>query len=141
MCNAKIRSSKLGTHCTNNKEYKFWFCPHDIKGCVSGTKKKYVLDWPIVFNTWPMKMGTNLSREEVLALDEAGFQLQQREALSPGYRLSTIPTIPIPCFYFCMLLNPNAHPPFKFGKTMRRIPTTPTADHKNKWESTGLIDC
>ena len=31
----------------NNVEYEFWFCPDDIKHCVSGRKKKYVLDWPI----------------------------------------------------------------------------------------------
>ena len=43
---------------------------------MSGSKKKYVLDWPVVPNTWPMKIGTNLLREEVLALEDAGFQLQ-----------------------------------------------------------------
>ena len=39
-----------------------------------------------------------------------------------------------------MALNPDAHPTFKFGKTVRRDPTTPTTNHKNKWESVGLID-
>ena len=29
---------------TNNVEYEFWFCPYDIKHCVSGNKKKYVVD-------------------------------------------------------------------------------------------------
>ena len=37
-------------------EYEIWFCPDDIKRCVSGSKKKYVLDWPIVPNMWPVKM-------------------------------------------------------------------------------------
>ena len=88
MCNAKVRSRKHGTpaptykglknefRSTNNVAYEFWFCPHDIKRCVSDTKKKYVLDWPIEPNTWPVKMGTNLSRDEVLALEDAGFQLE-----------------------------------------------------------------
>lgn len=48
---------------------------------MSGTKKKHVLDWPIV-PSMSVKIGTNLSKEEALALDDAGFQLQQREALS-----------------------------------------------------------
>ena len=90
ICNVKVGSSKHNTPTptykglkkelcsTNNVEYEFWFCPDDIKRCISGTKMKYVLDWPTVSNTWPVKMGTNLSREEVLALEDARFQLQQR---------------------------------------------------------------
>jgi hypothetical protein len=35
-----------------------------------------VLDWPILPNTWPLKMGTDELREEVLAIDNVGFQLQ-----------------------------------------------------------------
>ena len=69
MCNAKVGSNKHGTlaptykglkkefHSTNNVEYEFWFCHDDIKRCVSGTKKKYVLDWPTVPNTWGGKDG------------------------------------------------------------------------------------
>lgn len=49
--------------------------PDDIKHCVSGSKK-YVLDWTILPNTWPVKIGTNLSKEEVLACKDVGFQLQ-----------------------------------------------------------------
>jgi len=107
---------------------------------VSGSKKKYVLDWPIVPNTWSVKIGTNLSREEVLALAYARFQLQQREALSPHRRLSTIATLPNPRSRFHMPPNPDAHPTFRFGKTVCRNPTTSTADHKNKCESAGLMD-
>ena len=141
MCNSKVGSSKHGTptpiykglkkkfRSTNNVEYEFWFCPNDIKRCVSGIKKKYVLGWPTVPNTLLVKMGTNLSRE-----------LQQKEALSPHCRLSTIPTLPIPRSHFCMPLNPDAHPTFRFRKTIHRNPTTPTANHKNKWESAGLMD-
>jgi hypothetical protein len=39
-----------------------------------------------------------------------------------------------------MPLNPDVHPTFKFGKIVRRNPTTPTAYHKNKWKSVGLMD-
>ena len=58
-------------------EYEFWFCPDAIIRCVSGNKKKYVLDWPIVSNIWPVKIGTNFSKQEILALKDIGFQLQQ----------------------------------------------------------------
>ena len=59
-----------------------------------------MLDWPTMPNTWPVKMGTNLSREEVLALEDADFQLQEREALFPRRRLSTISALPIPRLHF-----------------------------------------
>ena len=54
--NAKVGTSKHSTsvstykglkkeyRSTNNVEHEFWFCPNDIKYCVSGNKKKYVLD-------------------------------------------------------------------------------------------------
>ena len=98
LCNAKVGTDK---HCTpaptykgltkefrstNNVEYEFWFCPDDIKRSVSGNKKKDVLDWPVVPSIWPVKIGTNLLRQEVLALEDVGFQLQHREALAPRCR-------------------------------------------------------
>ena len=152
MCNAKVGSNKHDTPAprykglkkeicsTNNVEYEFWFYPDDIKHCISGTKKIYVLDWPTMLNIWPVKMGTNLSREEVLSLEDAGCQVQQREALSPRRRLSTIPTFPISHSHFCMPLNPDAHPTFRFGKLVHRNLTASTADYKNKWESVGFMD-
>ena len=91
MCNVKVGTSKHGTPIPmykrlrkeflspNNVEYESWFFPDDIKHCVNGNKKKYVLDWPIVSNTWLVKIGTNLSRKKVLTLENVGFQLQQRE--------------------------------------------------------------
>ena len=107
---------------------------------MSGNNKKYVLDWPIVSNMWPVKIGTNLSRDEVLVLEDAGFQLQQKEVLSPCCRLSTIATLSIPCSHFCIPLNPDAHPTFMFGKTVRCNPTALVADHKNIWKISRLVN-
>ena len=87
MCNAKVMTGKYGIlapiykgfmkefRSLNNVEYEFLFCPDDIKRCVSGSKKKYVLDWPIIPNTWLVNIGTNLSRKEILALEDVEFQL------------------------------------------------------------------
>jgi hypothetical protein len=152
LCHAKVGTGKHGTpaptykglkkeyRSTNNVEYEFWFCPDDIKRCVNGSKKKYVLDWPVVPHTWPVKIGTNLSRHEVLALEDAGFQLQQREVLSPRRMFSMIATLPIPRTDFHAPPNPDAHPTSRFGKTVRRNLSAPMPDHKNKWESAGLMD-
>ena len=67
---SNIHRAREGILLSQQSEYKFWFCPDDIKHCVSGSKNKYVLDWPIVPNTWPVKIGTKLSREEILALED-----------------------------------------------------------------------
>lgn len=85
MANVKIGLGKHGTHApmykgvkkephsTNNVECEFRFFPNDIKPCVSGNKKTYVLNWPIVPDTWLVKTRTNLLREEVLAPEDARF--------------------------------------------------------------------
>lgn len=87
LCNAKVESSKHSIRApmykglkkkydfTNSPEYKFcnWFCLVDINRCVNGSKIKYMLDCHVVPNIWPVKIGTNLSRFEVLVLKEAGF--------------------------------------------------------------------
>ena len=41
---------------------------------VATREKKNVLNWPIVPNTWPMTIGTNLLRDEVLAVEDVEFQ-------------------------------------------------------------------
>ena len=103
---------------------------------------KNVFDWPIVPNMWPVIISTNLSKEEVVAFEDDGSQLQQREALFPCRRFSTIATFSIPGSHFYMPSNLAAHPTFRFGKTMYRNPTTPlgkkssqTLGKKRKWMS------
>ena len=93
----------------------------------------------MVPNTWLVEIGTNLSQKEVFAFEDVGFQLQQKEALSLHCRFLTITIFSIPRSYFCMPPNPDAHPTFKFGKTLCRNPTAPLADHKNKWENAELM--
>jgi hypothetical protein len=39
-------------------ECEFWFCADDINRCVKGTKKNWVIDWPSILTTWPIKIGT-----------------------------------------------------------------------------------
>jgi hypothetical protein len=90
-------------------ECKFWFCVGDIIHYVGGNNKAYVLDWPIVPSTWLVKIGTNLSREEVLAL-------------SPHRRLSTIVTLPILWLHICVLPNRDAHPTSEYVKTPHCTP-------------------
>lgn len=125
---------------TNNMEYKFWFCLNKLKYCVSGNKKKDVLYWPILPNTWLVKMGTRLALEEALALEDAGFQLQQGKVFSPHHRMSSIATLPIIRSHFHQARNLHIHPTSRIGKTMCCNLIALTMDHKNKWEGAWLTD-
>jgi hypothetical protein len=60
-----------------DKIMEFFFCNDDIERCVKGTKRRWMKSRPDVPNVWPMKIGTNLSRKEILDLEHAGFQLSQ----------------------------------------------------------------
>ena len=68
----------------------------NIKHCINGNNKKYVLEWPILPNTWIVKIGTNFSRQEVLVLEDTFFQLQKHEILLPWHRFVTIAMFSIP---------------------------------------------
>lgn len=83
-------------------------------------KRKCILIWPTLPSTWLMKIGTNLCREEVFALEGVGFQLWQREALSLWWRLQTMPNLPIPKLHFHVRPNPYVHPNNTFSKTLQR---------------------
>lgn len=102
----------------------FCFFHDDIKHYVSGNKFEYVVDWLIVPNTWPLKIGINMSREKVSALEYVMFQLQQEEAFSPHCRPLAIEMLPNPWLHFWVSLNPNVHPTSKFSKAMHHNPTT-----------------
>jgi hypothetical protein len=94
-CTARIAKGSKGTTAPTYRGRKtqyggtkvivtdFWFYPDDIKRCVKGTKCSWVLDWPQVPNVWPILSGTNLTREETLLLQDAGFKLQERPSMSP----------------------------------------------------------
>ena len=83
LCNAKVRNGKHDNYASmyksmekkfrfiNDVEYEFWFCPNNFKHCMFGSKNKYVLDWPIEPNIWPVRLATNFLKEEVLLLKDA----------------------------------------------------------------------
>jgi hypothetical protein len=52
---------------------EFFFCNDDIERCVKGTRRKWFMSRPEVLQIWPVNNGTNLTRKEILALENAGF--------------------------------------------------------------------
>ena len=82
LCNAKVGIGKHDTFAptykemkkfssTNNVDYGYWFCHDDIKLFLSGNKNEYVM--LIVSNTWPLKIGINISREKTPTLELTMF--------------------------------------------------------------------
>jgi hypothetical protein len=49
---------------------------------VKGSRRRWVKSRPDVPDIWPVKFGTNLTKKEILALENAGFHLPQRAVIS-----------------------------------------------------------
>lgn len=144
-CVAKIvqdnRSTAAPTYTRLMDNYKkaraekmqFFFCNDDINRCVNSTRRKWILSKPIVPNVWPIKMGTNLTRKEILALENTGFNLMERVQLSPRKLFGegssmNLGNYPPPS-------SPSDHPTKRYGKNIRRNTTAPTTKHHNNCAS------
>ena len=117
-----------------NDVMQFFFYNDDIERCVKGTKKKWVIYVPEILATWPVKKGTNLSKQEILALEAAGFQLPQRQTILP-WRLfgeqsgmHLLSSYPIPD-------DANEHAKIRGGKRVRRNPKALTTMQANNFAS------
>ena len=130
---------KRDFHTKKSVEAEYWFCPDDINRCVKGSKKPFVLHWPAVPQSWPVKIGTTLTRQEVLDLEDAGFQLQQRGTLSPRRQFQSCADMPLLRSSFREPEYPDTHPTIRHNISIRRNPEAPTAEHRNKWESAALM--
>ena len=73
----------------NHEEHmQFFFCSNNIERCVKGSRHKWIIPYsdtseklPIP-TIWPVKIGTNLTHSEIVVLENAGFQLPQRERIT-----------------------------------------------------------
>lgn len=78
-CDARVsrgaRGTPAPTYLGQKKDFhtrrltasEFWFCHDDINRCVQGGPKSWVVDWPTIPLVWHVKIGTNLTRQEVLS--------------------------------------------------------------------------
>jgi hypothetical protein len=62
-------------HVQKKKEevMQFFFCNDDIKRYVKGTRRRWVQSRSDIPSIWPMKIETNLSKKEILDLENAEF--------------------------------------------------------------------
>jgi hypothetical protein len=104
---------------------EFFFCNDDIERYVKGTKRRWMKSRPNVLTVWPVKIGTNLSRKEILDLQHVGFQLPQRAVISPK-RLFGMEELPSDLSSYPIPASPDEHPKIRSGKNIWRNKNMPT---------------
>ena len=119
---------------------EFFFCNDDIERSVKGTKQRWVKSRPDVPNVWPVEIGINLSKKEILDLKCIGFQLPQHVVISPK-RLFRMEELPFDLSSYPIPASPNKHPKIRLGKKIRRIKNEPTTKQANNYASSlALMD-
>jgi hypothetical protein len=113
---------------------EFFFCNDDIECCVKGTKRKWVQSRPDILSIWPMKIGTNLSKKEILDFESAGFQLPQRAIISPR-RLFRTEELPFNLASFPTPASVDDCPKTRSGKSIRRNNNAPSTKQANNYAS------
>lgn len=91
---------------------------------------------PPIPNIWPVMKGTNFTKAEILRLEEAGFQLEERREVSPRRffgdvpdRVAYVAAIPTPT-------NADVYSTVREGRRIRRLLNGKISiKQKNCWES------
>jgi hypothetical protein len=113
---------------------EFFFCNDDIERCIKGTKQKWVQSRPDIPSIWLVKIGTNLSKKEILDLENTSFQLPQRVVISPR-RLFGMDELPFDLTSFPTPASPNEFPKSRSGKSIRRNNNAPSTKQANNCAS------
>ena len=99
-----------------------------------GTRRKWVVTNLSLPDVWLVKLCTNLTQEEVFALEHARFCLPQRPTLAPHELFSEF-TGRINFDDYPTPSSPDEYPKRGFAKNIRRNPKAPTTKHSNSYAS------
>jgi hypothetical protein len=81
-----------------------------------------------------VKIGTNLSKKEILDLESVGLQLPQRAVIS-SRRLFGMEELPVDLSSYPILASPNDYLNTRSGKIIRMNNNAPTTRHANNYAS------
>lgn len=109
---------------------EFYFCNDDIEHYVKGTQRKWVLSMPPMPTIWPVKIGTNLLKEEILALESADFIPPQWQVISPHQLFGGEEGIQL-LHDYPSPPKPDEYPKIQVEKVIRRNPKAPTTKQQN----------
>jgi hypothetical protein len=113
---------------------EFFFYNNDIECCVKSTKRKWVQSRPDIPSIWPVKIGTNLSKKEILDFESVGFQLPQRTVISPR-RLFGTEELPFNLASFPTPTSTNDYPKTKSGTSIHKNNNAPSTKQANNCAS------
>ena len=114
------------------EQMQFFFCSDDIERCVKGSRRKWIIPYsdtqkrPPVPTIWLVKIGINLTRSEIVALENAGFQLPQRERVPLNRSFNNF-ALPMDFLSLQMPENPDHFPGTRKSKYVRRSNTGPSS--------------
>jgi hypothetical protein len=109
---------------------EFYFCNDNIERCIKGTKRKWIQSRSDIPNIWLVKIGTNLSKKEILDFESPGFQLPQRAVISPR-RLFRTEELPFNLASFPTPASADDCPKTRSGKSIRRNNNAPSTKQAN----------
>jgi hypothetical protein len=89
---------------------------------------------PDIPSIWPVKIGTNLSKKEILDFESAGFQLPQRAVISPR-RLFGTEELPFNLASFPTPAFADDCPKTSSGKSICRNSNAPSTKQANNYTS------
>jgi hypothetical protein len=118
-----------------DKVMQFFFCNDDIERCMKGTKRRWVKSRLDVPNVWPMKIGTDLSRKEILDLEHTGFQLPQRTVIQPLFISFGMEELPLDLSSYPIPMSLDNHPKTRSGKNK----DAPTTKYANNYTSSLIV--
>ena len=127
---------RMIVHYKKEKEERmqFFFCSDDMEWCIKGTRWRWVQFRPNALSIWPMKIGTNFSRKEILDLENAGFQLPQH-AIIFSWRLFGMEELPFDLSLYSTLTFLNDHPKTLSHKNIGKNKNAPTTKYTNNCPS------
>ena len=116
----------------SQEQMQFFFCSDNIERCVKGSRHKWIIPYsdtqerPPVPTVWPVKIGTNLTHNEIVALENAGFQLPQRERVPLNRSFNNF-ALPMDFSSLQVPENPDHFPGTRKSKCVRRSNTGPSS--------------
>ena len=111
---------------------QFFFCSDDIERGIKGSRRKWVIPYfdtlerPPIRTIWPVKIGANLTHSEIVALENTGFQLPERERITPN-RLFTNSASPLDLSTLQVLENLQQYPGTRKSKSIRCSNSDPSS--------------
>ena len=114
------------------RKCNFSFALNDIERCVKGSRRKWIIPYsdtlerPPIPTIWPIKIGTNLTCSEIVAFENARFQLPQRERIPLNQSFNNF-SLPVDFSNLQVLENPQHFPRTGKSKLVQRSNIGPSS--------------